>query len=185
MCRRRRPARSSKCWSAKAAASPRARLLVRSRPRDGAASARRRREHCQRRARRRQRGSPAAARSRGSPAPPPARRRRRAPPTTPSAASRARGRAQHAAAGARRRSGRLHRRLSRRGPGPEGHAGRALGDAGRRVPECRLHSVQGAAARRQGHRGGARDGRARHRVRRAASWISTSCAAGRRAWSRS
>ena len=69
--------------------------------------------------------------------------------------------------------------------GLQGHADRALGSARRRVPECRLHSVQGAAACGEGHRRSARDERARHRVRRAASWTSTSCAPGRAASSRS
>ena len=34
--------------------------------------------------------------------------------------------------------------------GKQGGAGRALADPGRRLPQCRLHPVQGAAARRQG-----------------------------------
>ena len=51
-----------------------------------------------------------------------------------------------------RRSRWLHRRVPRCRSGSQGHAGRTLAHAGRRLPERRLHSVQGAAARRQGHR---------------------------------
>ena len=59
-------------------------------------------------------------------------------------------------AGARRRAGRLHRRLSRRRSRQEGRAGRPAADAGRRLPQRRLHSLQGAAARGQGDRRGGR-----------------------------
>ena len=47
---------------------------------------------------------------------------------------------------ARRRTRRLFRRVSRRRPRHEDRAGRALRDARRRVPQRRLHSVEGAAA---------------------------------------
>ena len=47
----------------------------------------------------------------------------------------------------------------RRGPD------RALPDARRRLPQRRLHPVQGPAARRQGHHRGRGDGRARHLLR--------------------
>ena len=63
------------------------------------------------------------------------------------------------AAGAGRGSRRLHRRVPRRRSRPQGHAGRALADARRRLPQRRLHSVQGAAARGQGHRRSRRDER--------------------------
>ncbi len=52
--------------------------------------------------------------------------------------------------------GRLYGRLPRRGSRPQGRARRALADARRRVPQRGLHSVEGPAARGQGHRGGAR-----------------------------
>ena len=51
--------------------------------------------------------------------------------------------------------------------GLAGHARRALADARRSLLERRLHSVEGAAARGARDRGSARDGRERHRVRRA------------------
>ena len=54
-------------------------------------------------------------------------------------------------AGARRRPRRLLRRVPRRRPRHEDGAGRALRDARRRLPERRLHPVEGAAARRRGH----------------------------------
>ena len=47
------------------------------------------------------------------------------------------------------------RRVPRRRSRQAGGAGRALADARRRVPQCRLHPVEGAAARRQGDRGSA------------------------------
>ncbi len=40
-------------------------------------------------------------------------------------------------------------------------------DAGRRMSQCRMHSLQGAAARCKGHRGSRGDGLPRHRLRRA------------------
>ncbi len=64
-----------------------------------------------------------------------------------------------------RRSRRLHRRVPRRRSRPQGHAGRTLAHAGRRLPQRRLHSLQGAAACRQGHRRSRRDEPSRHRVR--------------------
>jgi dihydrolipoamide dehydrogenase len=51
---------------------------------------------------------------------------------------------------ARRRPRRLFGRVPKRRPRHEGGAGRALRDARRRVPERRLHPVEGAAARRDG-----------------------------------
>ena len=80
---------------------------------------------------------------------------------------------------ARRRTGRLQRGVPRGGSRHEDGAGRALRHARRRVPQRRLHSVEGAAA----HRG--RDGRdedarrARHRVRRAEGRSRRRFAAGR------
>ena len=68
--------------------------------------------------------------------------------------------------GAGRRPRRLHRRLPRRRPRPPGGAGRALGDAGRSLPQCRLHPVQGAAARGQGDRRDQGDGPPWHQLRR-------------------
>ena len=64
---------------------------------------------------------------------------------------RRRPRMRHAGAG--RRPRRLFGRVPRRRPRHESRAGRALRHAGRRLPERRLHSIQGAAAR------GGRDGR--------------------------
>ena len=61
----------------------------------------------------------------------------------------------------------LHRGVPRRRSRPQGHAGGTLADAGRRLPQCRLHSVQGAAACRQGHRRSRRDEPSRRRIRRA------------------
>ena len=55
---------------------------------------------------------------------------------------------------------RLRGRVPRRRPRPRRRARRALRDARRRLPQRRLHPVQGAAARRQGHRRG-RDARRR------------------------
>ena len=54
---------------------------------------------------------------------------------------------------ARRRSRRLFGRLPQRRPRHEDRAGRALCDAGRRLPERRLYSFEGAAACRGGDRG--------------------------------
>ena len=50
--------------------------------------------------------------------------------------------------GARRGTGRLYGGLSCRGSRAQGHAHRALADARRRVPQRRLHSLQGAACTR-------------------------------------
>ena len=56
--------------------------------------------------------------------------------------------------GSRRRSGRLYRRFPRRRSRAERRAGRRAADPRRRMPQCRLHPVQGAAACRQDHRRG-------------------------------
>ena len=53
--------------------------------------------------------------------------------------------------GAGRRPRRLHRGIPRRRSRQEGGVDRALSVAGRRMPQRRLHSVEGAAACRQGH----------------------------------
>ena len=116
---------------------------------------------------------------RAPPMPPPPPHRPRAsagapPPEAPAAAAARCGRHRRAAVGhggadcrtagrarsgrARRRPGRLHGGLSRGGSGPEGHAHRALAGSGRRVPERRLHSLEGAAACGQGDRGCRRHG---------------------------
>ena len=55
--------------------------------------------------------------------------------------------------------------------------------ARRRLPERRLHPVQGAAARGEGRRGDGGDGRARHLVRRAADRPRRRSARGRTPWS--
>ena len=89
-------------------------------------------------------------------APPPAAAR-----AVPKPAERGQGRLPRRGAGAGRRPRRLHRGLPRRRPRQEGGAGRALADARRGLPQCRLHPVQGPAARRQGDR------------RDAATWAST------------
>ena len=83
------------------------------------------------------------------------------------AAGRRAGRLPRRGAGARRRARRLHGRVPRRRPRQEGGAGRALAEPRRRLPQRRLHPVQGAAARRQGHRRDPGHGGARHRLRRA------------------
>ena len=67
-----------------------------------------------------------------------------------------------------RRSRRLYGRLPCRRPWPARRTGRALPDARRRLPQCRLHPVQGAAARCAGHRGCAGDVGARRALRRSA-----------------
>ena len=72
------------------------------------------------------------------------------------AGERRRGRHPCRGAGAGRGAGRLHRRVPGRRSRQAGGAGRALADAGRRLPQCRLHPVEGAAARRQGDRRGRR-----------------------------
>ena len=128
-------------------------------------------EAAARRPRRRKPGSRAAA---ASPLPP--RRPRRSAP--PAAAAPAPARAPAAAPAAsiggdtrlrparpRRRPGRLLGGVSRRRPRPQGRPRRALQDARRRLPERRLHSVEGDAARRRGDR----RGRALRRRRRRAS----------------
>jgi pyruvate/2-oxoglutarate dehydrogenase complex dihydrolipoamide acyltransferase (E2) component len=69
-------------------------------------------------------------------------------------------------AGARRRPRRLLGRLPRGGPWPQGRAGRALRDARRRLPERRLHPVQGAAACGGGDGRGRPPGRSGRRLRR-------------------
>ncbi len=76
---------------------------------------------------------------------------------------------------ARRRPGRLFGRLPRRRPRHEDRARRALPDARRRVPERRLHPVQGAAARGRGDgRGQALRGARRElRARRRSTWPSS------------
>ena len=66
---------------------------------------------------------------------------------------------------ARRRPGRLHGRVPRRRPRAERRPDRPRRAARRRLPERRLHPVQGAAARRQGHDRGRRAGRVGHHVR--------------------
>ncbi len=91
----------------------------------------------------------------------------------------------HAASRARCRPRRLHRGVPCRRPRHEGHAGRALAESRRRVPQRGLHPFQGAAARREGDRGRRGDERSRHRVRRRPRSISRSCARGKRASSRS
>ena len=81
----------------------------------------------------------------------------------PGRAGRFRGR--HSGSG--RRPRRLHRRLPRRRSRAERRSGRFAPDARRRLPQRRLHSVQGAAACRQGHRRRQGDGLARGELRRA------------------
>ena len=83
------------------------------------------------------------------------------------AARRGAGRPPRGGAGARRRPRRLHGGLPRRRSRQEGRAGGALALARRRLPERRLHPVEGAAARRQGDRGDARHGPCRPVLRRA------------------
>ena len=107
------------------------------------------------------RGRPDPARSQtgaAEPAPPPAPRRAADRADAQAAASPRKGdfHAEVLVLGAG--PGRLHRRLPRRRPRQEGRAGRALADARRRLPQRRLHPVQGAAARRQGDRRGRGDG---------------------------
>jgi dihydrolipoamide dehydrogenase len=114
---------------------------------------------------------------------PPCRQRR----LLPRAAGKLRrqGRPRMRNAGAGRRPRRLLRRLPRRRPRHEDRDRRALCDAGRRLPQCRLHSLQGAAACRRG------DGRSRHMPATSASAsprprsTSTSCARTRKRWSAS
>ena len=68
-------------------------------------------------------------------------------------------------AGARCRSRRLHRGVPGRGSRQEGGAGRALAESRRRLPQRRLHPLEGVAPRRQGHRRKPRHGRPRRHVR--------------------
>ena len=63
--------------------------------------------------------------------------------------------------------GRLHGRIPRRRSRPGHRADRALRDARRRLPQCRLHSVEGAAACRARDRGGRPRRRHRHQFRQA------------------
>ncbi len=70
-------------------------------------------------------------------------------------------------AGARRRPRRLLGRLPQRRPRHEDRAGRALRHARRRLPQRRLHSLEGAAARRRGDRGSRARERCRRELRRA------------------
>ena len=67
-------------------------------------------------------------------------------------------------AGARRRTGRLFGGVPLRRPRHDDGAGGALSDARRRLPQCRLHPVEGAAAHRRRHGRSQGDGRARHHV---------------------
>ena len=96
----------------------------------------------------------------------PQRPRHRAHGTDAQARRGRQGRLPRRGAGAGRRPGRLHGRVPRRRSGPPGGAGRALADPGRRLPERRLHPLQGAAARRQGDRRDRGDGPFRRQVRR-------------------
>ena len=82
-------------------------------------------------------------------------------------------------AGAGRGPGRLFRRFPRGRPGHEDRHRRALCAPRRRVPECRLHSIQGAVARRGGRRRSQRrwPSTASPSASRRSTWIS--CAAGR------
>ncbi len=86
-------------------------------------------------------------------------------------------------AGARRRSGRLCSRLPRRRSRRQRRAGRSPADARRSLPQCRLHSLEGAAARRQSDRRNRRDVRRMASSSRRRRSTSTGCGAGRRAWS--
>ena len=94
-------------------------------------------------------------------------------PPRPRSAAEARGRPGRAGrfrgrySGSGRRSRRLHRRLPRRRSRAERRSGRLATDARRRVPQRRLHPVQGAAACRQGHRRRQGDGLAWGELRRA------------------
>ena len=79
---------------------------------------------------------------------------------------------------ARLRPGRLHGRVPRRRPRLS-RAGRALRAPRRRLPERRLHPLEGAAARRARDRGGRGGRRAGHRVRRARDRPRRACARSR------
>ena len=89
-------------------------------------------------------------------APAAASRAARRPPT--SRAARPIG----AASRHRRGTGRLHGRLPRGRSRPRRHPGGPLAAARRRLPQCRLHPVEGAPARRARDRGGRVHGGARH-----------------------
>ena len=93
-----------------------------------------------------------------------------------------RGRPRMRPAGARRRPRRLFRRLPCGRPGPQGRAGRALRHAGRRLPQRRLHSFQGAAARRGGDGRGQAFRRPRRRLRRPGRSTAASCWRARTRW---
>ncbi len=67
----------------------------------------------------------------------------------------------------RRWSRRLYGGVPRRRPRAEGGAGRPPAGARRRLPQRRLHSLEGAPPRRQDHRRGGGDGGARRQLRRA------------------
>ena len=97
---------------------------------------------------------------------------------------------------ARRRPRRLLGRVPRRRPRPQDGARRALQDARRRLPQRRLHSVEGDAARRRGDRRGRRisarigidvrraDGRSRQAASRTRTRSSASSPAASRRWRR-
>ena len=89
---------------------------------------------------------------------PPAAAARRAPAPAPKAAAASGRKAdiECQVVRARLRPGRLHGGIPRCRPGPGHGADRALRHARRRLPERRLHPVQGAAARGQGDRRGQR-----------------------------
>ena len=99
----------------------------------------------------------------GATAPPP--RRSSASPPLPALRQRRRRRSRRPGGRDRLRPGRLHGRVPRRRPRAEDRADRALRHARRRLPERRLHPLQGAAPRRAGGRRGRGDGRARDHVR--------------------
>ena len=67
-------------------------------------------------------------------------------------------------AGPRRRTGRLFGGVPLRRPRHDDGAGGALSDARRRLPQCRLHPLEGAAAHRRRHGRSQGNGRARHRL---------------------
>ncbi len=122
------------------------------------------------RLRSRQRRAPLRRARADAPAAPAPETRRDAKPgraAAPAAAKESDADRTDAASGAGLGSCRLHGRVSRGGPGAEGDARRALEHARRRLPQRRLHSLEGAAARGQSHRGCRCDERARHCLRRA------------------
>ncbi len=120
----------------------------------------------------------AAAPPRAAPAKAPPRQRNAAEPApsapTPAATAPARRRrisrrSRHRMPDGRHRlrPRRLQRRVPRRGPRPEDRADRALSDPRRRLPERRLHSLEGAAACGQGDRRSGRNGPLRRDFRQA------------------